>query len=116
MNLTDPKDIKQRLLFTLQALRKNEKKLFLYVNDLHVSMTAYRQEEYRIVDVLQFLVDSSNYCCGNITSRFFLQKGIFYDVVFPYRHETIDETELKQAVTEYVNTDLRKQIFFCFTA
>ena len=105
-----PKDIKLRLSYCLQVLKKQGKTIFLYINDIHVAMAAYRQEEYRIVDILQFLVDSPITVVATLHHGF-LQKGLFYDVVFPYMDKTIDELELQKAVVEYVNTDLRKQIF-----
>ena len=105
-----PKDIKRRLSLSLQALQKQGKTIFLYINDLHVALQSYRQEEYRIVDILQFLVDSPVTVVATLHHGF-LQKGLFYDVVFPYQHNTIDELELQKAVVDYVNTDLRKQIF-----
>jgi hypothetical protein len=104
------KKVKDRLFATLQALQNQNKSVLLYINDLHLGMGSYRQEEYRIVDILQYLVDSPITVVGTLHHGC-LQKGIFYDAVFQYHKVIIDNKELQEAVQYYVTTERRKQIF-----
>ena len=84
-------------------------KSFLYVNNLHLGMNTYRQEEYRIADILQYLIDTSITLVATLHHGY-LQKGIFYDAVFQYQKELVDDDGLKK-LSYYVNTERRKQIF-----
>ena len=73
-------------------------------------MNVYRQEEYRIADILQYLIDTPITLVATLHHGY-LQKGIFYDAVFQYQKVLVDDDELKKAVSYYVNTERRKQIF-----
>lgn len=102
--------VKEKLQNILDALQTQEKRVFLYVNNLHLGMNTYRQEEYRIADILQYLIDTPITLVATLHHGY-LQKGIFYDAVFQYQKELVDDDELKRAVSYYVNTERRKQIF-----
>ncbi len=101
---------KEKLQNILEVLQTQGKRIFLYINDLHLGMNVYRQEEYRIADILQYLIDTPITLVATLHHGY-LQKGIFYDAVFQYQKILVDDDELRKAVSYYVNTERRKQIF-----
>ena len=95
----------------MDVLKTQEKESFLYVNNLHFGMNAYRQEEYRIADILQYLIDTPITLVATLHHGY-LQKGIFYDAVFQYQKELVDDDELKKFVLIMsIQNDANK--FFC---
>jgi len=93
----------------LGALKKQNKNLIVFINNLHVGFKKYRREAHSVVDIYQMLIDSSISVVATIFPGQ-TQKGLFYDAIVPYKKDITNPSVLEKNVQLFTSSPIKKQI------
>lgn len=99
----------QQLDRYMDIIEKNNKRLCIFIHNLHLGQLSYRTEKHLLIDIYNRLLETNTTIIATIEPGQ-TRKGVFYESIFSYPEQIHYPETLKKRIEMFTINPIKKQI------